>query len=168
MGLGADVDARSPFDGFEQKMAGSSFTSETETAPFRATVNFFLPSAELRKVSTLPLLDLRTAFDAIDHQILHPRLGIILASVPLVSIMSGGLKSGGRSCKQLLFVRSSPLLLGAPRVSVLGPSLFALYATLLQSWPLSLRAHITASHSGNHRPFAGTTTKKKAQMTYII
>ena len=104
MGLCADVDARWPFDGFEQKMAGWSFTSETETAPSAPPLKISDPLWNDGKVSTLPLLDLWTAFHAIDHRILHPRLGIILASAPLVSIMSGGVKSGGRSCKQLCFL----------------------------------------------------------------
>jgi hypothetical protein len=86
-----------------------------------------------KKVSALVLLDLSAAFDTIDHSILLTRLvnnfGVIGSALSLLSSYLNGrsqsVSIGNHTSP------SSPLIIGVPQGSVLGPFIFCLYTSPL-------------------------------------
>ena len=104
----------------------------TETALLHIH-NDLLLSMENKRVSALVLLDLSSAFDTVDHNILLSRLSLNFGvSGPALSFLNSYLCN--RTQSVLIGSSSSPALpvqTGVPQGSVLGPLLFSLYTTPL-------------------------------------
>jgi len=127
----------------------------TETALVKV-VNDLLRSMDKGNVSVLTLLDLSSAFDTIDHEILLERLSSLYG-------ISGDVLSWFHSylSDRTQFVTindttsaASPLTFGVPQGSVLGPILFIMYTN-----PLST---LIKSHSIDSQSFADDTQLHKS------
>ena len=119
----------------------------TETALFKV-LNDFLTACDDGQVSLLTLLDLSTAFDTIDHDILFHQLEHVFC---LQNSALSFFRSYLTDRKQMVSISGyssnpSTLLHGVPQGSVLGPILFLLYTQ-----PLS---QIIDRHSVFHSEFA--------------
>ena len=122
----------------------------TETALLRIS-NDLLQALDSGKVSLLTLLDLSSAFDTIDHQILLKRLshsfGITDSALSWISSYLSNrtqtVTTNNHSSKP------SVLEFGVPQGSVLGPVLFLLYTKPISS--------VTHDHSVTSQSFADDT-----------
>ena len=122
----------------------------TETALLKVTSDV-LEQLDNKKVCFLILLDLSAAFDTIDHGILLKRLRVTFGLSGTVlewfqSYLSGRFQSvvvGGEKST------SSPLTLGVPQGSVLGPVLFTIYTQPL--------AEILTKHGMKYHLYADDT-----------
>lgn len=103
-----------------------------ETALLRIQ-NDLLTSAEKKQVSALVLLDLSSAFDTVDHNILLYRLSLNFGITgSALALLTSYLTN--RTQSVMVDSHVSPLSLlscGVPQGSVLGPLLFTLYTTPL-------------------------------------
>ena len=115
----------------------------TETALLKVA-NDLLTAMDTGKVSLLSLLDLSSAFDTVDHDILLQRLqhtfgfeGTVLAW--LRSYLSGRTQT---VCINGKYSESQDICQGVPQGSVLGPILFCLYvqpvSSVINRHPVSL------------------------------
>ena len=99
----------------------------------------------------LTLLDLSTAFNTIDHAILHDCLKIWFGVDDSMLIWIDSYLDNGKQKIELedKFTEAFQLPFGIPQVSVLGPFLFTLYTT-----PLS---HVISSFKATHHLYANDT-----------
>jgi hypothetical protein len=104
----------------------------TETALLRIQNDLIL-AMDNKKVSALVLLDLSSAFDTIDHNILLSRLSSYFGISDLaLKLLTSYLQNRTQTvCIDSHFSPPSPLSTGVPQGSVLGPLLFSLYTTPL-------------------------------------
>ena len=112
-------------------------------------------------VSILTLLDLRAAFDTIDHSILLTRLENAFGICDLALSFFDSYLQGRTQLVTVNEVKSSPLLqtCGVPQGSVLGPILFILYTQ-----PLS---GVISHHSVFHHMFADGIELYKSDLLSI-
>uniref|UniRef100_A0A8C8DX31 Reverse transcriptase domain-containing protein n=1 Tax=Oryzias sinensis TaxID=183150 RepID=A0A8C8DX31_9TELE len=119
------LDKRSIFDTFQ---SGFRKHHSTETALLKVSSDILM-SADSGKHTVLVLLDLASAFDTVDHQILLDRLrDLIGLSGSVLHWFSSYLS--GRNFSVMAnhqMSQSADLLYGVPQGSVLGPVLFLLY-----------------------------------------
>ena len=128
----------------EPLQSGYRSNHSMETALLKL-VNDLLCSADEGKVSVLALLDLSSAFDTIDHEVLLKRLhdtygieGTVLNWFhSYLSERTQSVSFCGRAS------RAHQLLYGVPQGSVLGPVLFTLYRQPLAS---VIRCHDILHH----------------------
>ena len=107
----------------------------TETALLKVH-NDILLNMDNQRVTLLVLLDLSSAFDTVDHEVLRRRLEITfgIADTALQWFRS---YLAGRSQRVLLngsFSEDFSLPHGVPQGSCLGPLLFTIYASKLSPW----------------------------------
>ena len=119
----------------------------TETALLRV-LNDLLTASDGGQVSLLSLLDLSTAFDTIDHDILFHQLEHVFGKENSALFFFRSYLSERKQMVSISGYNSNPstLLHGVPQGSVLGPILFLLYTQ-----PLS---QIIDRHSVFHSEFA--------------
>ena len=125
----------------------SYLESLTAVSPFQSTYRKFhsvgtallriqndlLSAVEKKQVSALVLLDLSSAFDTVDHDILLHRLSLNFGITgSALSLLSSYLTHRTQSVKIDSHISPpSSLTCGVPQGSVLGPLLFTLYTTPL-------------------------------------
>ncbi|KAK7105200.1 hypothetical protein V1264_016609 [Littorina saxatilis] len=122
----------------------------TETALLKI-VNDILLSFDENQVSILTLLDLSSAFDTIDHEILLHRLqhSFGVHDLALSWVRSYLTNRTQTVCVNGIKSQPSALQYGVPQGSVLGPILFVLYAS-----PVS---DVISRHALSHESFADDT-----------
>jgi hypothetical protein len=122
----------------------------TETALLKI-FNDLLCALDERKITVLALLDLSSAFDTIDHEILLCRLQSVFGIEGTVLAWFSSYLTERSQTVSVDGCRSepSPLRFGVPQGSVLGPVLFLLYVQ-----PLS---DLISSRSISHHAFADDT-----------
>jgi hypothetical protein len=106
----------------------------TETAML-CVMSDFLTAADERKVTLLGLLDMSAAFDCVDHNILLRRLQLRFGMAGDVINWFSSFLTGRTQqvvCNETMSA-IQPVLFGVPQGSVLGPNLYVLYTSELES-----------------------------------
>ena len=104
----------------------------TETALLRI-YNDLLRASDRRQVTALVLLDLSSAFDTIDHQILLDRLASFYGFSGLALSLLRSYLSDHHVVVQSSSSPAFHITTGVPQGSVLGPLLFSLYTSIRHS-----------------------------------
>lgn len=123
--LSSYLDQHNVFDKFQ---SGFRKHHSTETALLKVSSDIMM-SADSGKCTVLVLLDLSSAFDTVDHQVLLGRLRDHVGLSGSVLQWFTSYLSGRSFCVSANQIKSESvnLLCGVPQGSVLGPILFLLY-----------------------------------------